>query len=76
MLVLVRKVNGVPEVFEGACAGRILEAPSGEGGFGYDPYFHCTELGKSFGDAEPAEKDAVSHRGRALQALLAALGPA
>ena len=75
VLVLVRKVNGVPEVFEGACAGRILESPSGEGGFGYDPYFYCTELGKSFGDAEPAEKDTVSHRGRALRALLAALGP-
>lgn len=76
VLVLIRRVNAVPEVFEGSCAGRILEAPSGDGGFGYDPYFFCTELGKSFGEAAPAEKDAVSHRGRALQALLAALGPA
>lgn len=76
VLVLIRRVNAVPEVFEGSCTGRILEAPSGEGGFGYDPYFFCTELGKSFGEAAAAEKDAVSHRGRALQALLAALGPA
>jgi XTP/dITP diphosphohydrolase len=74
-LVLVRHLHALPEVFEGGCAGRILEAPSGAGGFGYDPYFFCTELGKSFGDAAAAEKDAVSHRGRALQALLAALGP-
>ena len=76
VLVLLRAPNAVPEVFEGSCAGRILEAPSGSGGFGYDPYFFCTELGKSFGDAGPEEKDAVSHRGRALQALIAALGPA
>ena len=76
VLVLIRRVNAVPEVFEGSCPGRILEAPSGEGGFGYDPYFFCTELGKTFGEAAAEEKDAVSHRGRALQALLAALGSA
>jgi len=73
VLVLLRLPSALPEVFEGACAGRILEAPSGTGGFGYDPYFFCTEIGKSFGDAAAAEKDAVSHRGRALQALIAAL---
>jgi XTP/dITP diphosphohydrolase len=56
-----------------AGGGRILEAPMGGGGFGYDPYFLCTELGKSFGEASPEDKDAVSHRGRALRALLAAL---
>jgi XTP/dITP diphosphohydrolase len=60
-------------VFEGLCAGRILEEPRGEGGFGYDPYFLSAELGKTFGEASPAEKDAVSHRGRALRELTAVL---
>lgn len=73
VLVFLREPGSVPEVFEGACAGRILEEPAGSGGFGYDPLFFSDELGKSFGEAEPAEKDAVSHRGRAFQALASAL---
>jgi XTP/dITP diphosphohydrolase len=73
VLVLVRTPGAVPESFEGACAGRILEAPAGTGGFGYDPLFWSDELGKSFGEATPEEKDRVSHRGRALRALAEAL---
>ena len=57
----------------GDCAGRILEAPRGDGGFGYDPLFFSDELGKTFGEATAEEKDAVSHRGRALRAFLQAL---
>ncbi len=72
-IVLLRRPGGIPEVFEGQTAGRILEAPAGDGGFGYDPYFFSTELGKSFGEATATEKDAISHRGRALALLLAAL---
>lgn len=72
-LVLVRTHGAMPEVFEGECAGRILEAPAGTAGFGYDPYFFSTDLGKSFGEATDAEKDGVSHRGRAFRALAAAL---
>jgi XTP/dITP diphosphohydrolase len=75
VLVLFRTPGGIPEVFDGACAGRILEAPAGTGGFGYDPLFWSDELDKSFGEATPEEKDAVSHRGRALHALAAALAP-
>jgi XTP/dITP diphosphohydrolase len=75
VLVLLRKVHGFPEVFEGACNGRILDAPHGTGGFGYDPLFWSDDLGKSFGDATPEEKDGVSHRGRAFAALRAALAP-
>lgn len=74
VLVLLRAPGAVPEVFEGTCGGRILEAPGGAGGFGYDPLFWSDELGKSFGDATPEEKDGVSHRGRALRALAGALG--
>jgi XTP/dITP diphosphohydrolase len=73
VLVYLMKQGSVPQVFEGSCAGRILEEPKGEGGFGYDPYFLSEELGKTFGEASPVEKDAVSHRGRALRELAAAL---
>lgn len=76
VLVYLAQAGAVPATFEGACAGRILEAPRGEGGFGYDPYFYSEELGKTFGEANPEEKDRVSHRGRALRALLEALAPA
>lgn len=72
-LVLVRNVGALPEVFEGECAGRILEAPAGSAGFGYDPYFYSADLGKSFGEATAEEKDGVSHRGRAFRALRSAL---
>ena len=75
VLVLLRKPDGVPEVFEGVCAGRILDAPAGAGGFGYDPLFWSDELEQSFGRASAEEKDQVSHRGRALRALAAALTP-
>jgi XTP/dITP diphosphohydrolase len=73
VLVLLREPGAVPEVFQGACTGRILEEPRGSGGFGYDPYFFSDELGRTFAEATPDEKDAVSHRGRALRALAEAL---
>jgi XTP/dITP diphosphohydrolase len=61
---------GVEIVAEGACEGVILEAPRGNGGFGYDPLFFCPELGKTFGEATIEEKARVSHRARAAAALL------
>ena len=73
VLVLLREVGAVPELFEGVCTGRILEEPRGTGGFGYDPLFFSDELGRTFGEATPEEKDAVSHRGRAFRALADAL---
>jgi XTP/dITP diphosphohydrolase len=72
-LVYLPGPGAIPAVFEGACEGRILEVPRGEGGFGYDPYFYSDELGKTFGEATAGEKDAVSHRGKALRALVQAL---
>ncbi len=73
VLVYLPDMDAVPETFVGACNGRILEQPSGTGGFGYDPLFLSDELNKSFGQATDEEKDAVSHRGRALRALVDAL---
>lgn len=54
---------------EGQVDGTILNQPSGNSGFGYDPLFFCPELGKAFADATPEEKASVSHRGRALRKL-------
>jgi len=73
VLVFLREPDAIPEVIEGTCAGRILETPRGSEGFGYDPLFFSDDLTKTFGEATPVEKDAVSHRGRALQALASAL---
>ncbi|MDX2193658.1 MAG: non-canonical purine NTP pyrophosphatase [Gemmatimonadales bacterium] len=74
-LVLLRTPTAVPEVFEGSCGGRILEQPAGAGGFGYDPLFFVTELGVTLAEASADQKDRVSHRGRAVAALVAALSP-
>jgi len=59
--------------FGGTVEGEIALAPSGEGGFGYDPLFHHPESGRTFAELTTAEKRSVSHRGRALAALLEAL---
>ena len=57
----------------GVTEGRIIDAPSGDLGFGYDPYFYSTELGDTFGRVESGQKSSVSHRGRAFRALMALL---
>jgi XTP/dITP diphosphohydrolase len=73
VLVYLRSPGAIPIICQGDSTGRILEEPRGSGGFGYDPLFFSDELGKTFGEATPEEKDAVSHRGRALRALAQAL---
>ncbi|MCP3914913.1 MAG: RdgB/HAM1 family non-canonical purine NTP pyrophosphatase [bacterium] len=60
---------------EGTASGRILDAPRGDGDFGYDPLFLFTEpgfdaTGRGFAELEADEKSAVSHRGRALRTLV------
>ena len=66
---------GSEETFEGVCSGTMAERPSGAGGFGYDPVFLPTDLadGRTMAELSDSEKDAISHRGRAARALLAAL---
>ena len=54
---------------EGRVDGEILHAEVGTNGFGYDSLFYCNEIGKTFAEATAEEKNAVSHRGRALQKL-------
>uniref|UniRef100_A0A832H2Z7 dITP/XTP pyrophosphatase n=1 Tax=Oscillatoriales cyanobacterium SpSt-402 TaxID=2282168 RepID=A0A832H2Z7_9CYAN len=55
---------------EGACPGEILATPKGEGGFGYDPVFYMPEHQMTFAEMPSALKNAISHRGKAFQALI------
>jgi XTP/dITP diphosphohydrolase len=57
-------------VVRGEVPGTIVARPAGTDGFGYDPHFHATELGRTLAEATIAEKQRVSHRGRAFAALL------
>lgn len=65
--------EGEVETACGACTGRILEAPRGIGGFGYDPIFEVEARGRSMAELEPREKHEASHRGRAFRAIAGAL---
>jgi XTP/dITP diphosphohydrolase len=62
--------DGNEATVRGEVEGTIAAAPSGQGGFGYDPLFFVPDLGRTFGDATPDEKHARSHRGRAFRAIL------
>ena len=62
-----------PLVCEGSCEGRILDAPRGQGGFGYDPVFFVAEIGQTFAEAAAAVKNQLSHRGAAMRQLAAHL---
>ena len=71
-VALARK--GMPVlVAEGKAEGLLLRAPAGANGFGYDPYFFYPPLGKSFAELTSEEKNSVSHRRAALDALRKAL---
>ena len=60
------------QIFEGTCEGRVSAAPRGERGFGYDPAFVPDEgdRGRTMAELPDSEKDAISHRGRAVRALV------
>ena len=63
-----------PIVVEAYWNGEIVSEPRGTGGFGYDPYFYLPEFGKTAAELTAEEKNAVSHRGKALRAMLKAIG--
>ncbi len=70
VIVLLRHADDpAPLIAEGRWSGRILEAPRGHGGFGYDPIFFDPQRNVSAADLEPALKNRVSHRGQALARL-------
>ena len=74
VLVFVRHVDDPqPLIAEGEWHGEILEAPRGEGGFGYDPLFWLPALNATAAELAPEQKNNLSHRGMALQQLIAKL---
>lgn len=64
------EIDGEEHLFEGVCEGSIATQRSGSHGFGYDPVFVSAETGRCFAEMDDDEKNAVSHRGRALRAML------
>ena len=65
-VVAAARPTGILWTVEGACCGYVNEEMRGRGGFGYDPIFFYPPLGRTFAELTSAEKNAVSHRGRAL----------
>ena len=70
-MALIDPVDGSERTFRGECPGTLTTAPRGEFGFGYDPIFEVD--GRTMAERSPAEKDALSHRGRAASLVVAAL---
>ncbi len=74
VLVLVRHAEDPePLIAEGRWHGTIIDTPRGDGGFGYDPHFVDNETGLTGAELPLARKNELSHRGRALRALIAML---
>lgn len=73
MVYLRWPLDAAPLIAQAAWEGRILRAPVGVHGFGYDPLFEVAGTGRSAAQLDPAEKNRISHRGQALRALLLAL---
>ena len=71
VLVYVRHADDPqPVIADGVWKGQIVAQARGQGGFGYDPYFLLPELGKTAAELSHTEKNAISHRGQALRALI------
>jgi XTP/dITP diphosphohydrolase len=74
VMLLMRHANDPqPLIAEGEWHGEILREPRGSGGFGYDPLFLDPALGKTGAELAPEQKNRVSHRGKALAALVGVL---
>ena len=71
--VIALILDGRESLFQGAVEGRIAETEAGCGGFGYDPLFVPDGCDRTFAEMSPDEKNAVSHRGRAVRKLAAFL---
>jgi XTP/dITP diphosphohydrolase len=71
VIVLVRRPDDPqPLIAEGRWRGEVIATPRGAGGFGYDPYFLLTALGRTAAELESDEKNAISHRGQALARMV------
>lgn len=67
--IALAKVGHPTEIIEDTCEGQIADAPSGGGGFGYDPIFWLPEMGCTMADLSADQKHAISHRGKVLRAF-------
>jgi XTP/dITP diphosphohydrolase len=78
VIAFVDPGTGEERLFEGRCTGRLAASPRGAGGFGYDPAFipDDSDGARTMAELSDAEKDAISHRGRAARALLGWLASA
>ena len=68
--VIALILDGKEYQFDGIAEGEITSSPSGEGGFGYDPIFQPLGFDRTFAELSLAEKNEISHRGKAVKALL------
>ncbi len=66
-VIAIAAPDGRVWLSEGSCEGLIVDEPRGDGGFGYDPHFYVPEYGCTMAELDPAVKNRISHRGRALQ---------
>jgi XTP/dITP diphosphohydrolase len=74
VMVLVRHADDPePVIAEGRWLGEVIDTPRGANGFGYDPYFYLPGLGKTAAELDAEQKNALSHRGKALRRLIAKL---
>jgi XTP/dITP diphosphohydrolase len=73
--LVIARDEKVVQIADGSVEGTILEAPRGTGGFGYDPLFFLPQLGKTMAEIDLETKFSLSHRGRAIAALLPKLNP-
>jgi XTP/dITP diphosphohydrolase len=74
VVVLMRHAEDPePIIAEGSWEGEIVAQPRGVLGFGYDPHFLVRDLGKTAAELDPAQKNLISHRGKAMRRLLAKL---
>ena len=71
-VIALARPDGSIVHYRGEVTGEIVWPPRGTGGFGYDPVFQPEGESRTFGEMEPAEKQALSHRARALEAMIAA----
>ena len=67
--IAISKPTGQVLTYTGRCSGIILHEPAGTNGFGYDPFFYYSPLGKTFAQLSVEEKSRVSHRGQAIRKL-------
>ena len=72
-VIALTRPHSTVELFNGQCDGVIVDRPRGTMGFGYDPVFKIPELGMTMAELHSEEKNRISHRGRAIQSMVAAL---